>query len=141
MKLTIELNLTEKRLQLVLNLMMKYTDGTFESGFMRSDDYDDTLHIINAIQKGESKKLWAVYKANKSGEICDSPYVWYFNSEVDAKAAAEKMQQLKEDDGKDEGFAPHPGWEFRAYWTYEKVEPKTSTFEEFMQNIKEGTLG
>ncbi len=86
-------------------------------------------------------KLWGVYKANKSGEICDSQYLWYFDSENDARAAVEKMKMLQEDDGKDQCWAPHPGWEFRAYWTYEKVEPKVINFEQFMDNIEEGTFG
>ena len=78
---------------------------------------------------------FGVYKAYKEGAP-DTSYLWIFDDEEDAKKAVERMEALRRPNRLDVFFAESEGWEFRAYWTYEKVKPSV-TLEDFYKEVNE----
>lgn len=81
---------------------------------------------------------FGVYKAYKSGDCSDSPYIWIFETEEEAKQVVAKMEEMRLDGSqRDQYWAGNEGWEFRAYWTYEEVG-KPISMDEFNQQIKDG---
>ncbi|KKM00733.1 hypothetical protein LCGC14_1801530 [marine sediment metagenome] len=79
--------------------------------------------------------MWAVYKTFKHADAYDSPHLWYFEKEIDAKAAVKQMTKLKEQK-LDGVFAYLEGWEWDSYWDYIEYDPKPTTFEDFKQQIE-----
>ena len=91
--------------------------------------------MANLNENAISKELWYVYKAY-SGCIDSSP-IWYFDSKKNAKKAVKRMQGLQKDGSDhDQLWAFNEGWEFKGYWTYERLKPHVITIEEFEAEIE-----
>jgi hypothetical protein len=78
---------------------------------------------------------FGVFKTYKDGDCNDSPFIWIFENEEDAKIAVARLEELRLNGQKEQYWAYNEGWEFRAYWTYQEVEEPV-TLDEFTDQVE-----